>query len=554
MFKLHLDSQQSTMDWRIEGNALVSQNGVFMPFSHPMVEVQAVLVPPGRLGIFIFERPYCEPEPEIQLEYAASHDELEALKYAAQSWPLHWYFLDISASGVFIDASPLASVPVFFTDNGQRLDVSWDPLTLYPLIAPILDEHRAMLYLSHFDQPYGTDTLLAQLKKLCAGHGVRWQQHSGWSIYRQPDCKRTYPKVLKKDADPCRSFSQLLSSILQRLLPDTSVGVASGFSGGLDSSIVTAVAAKNGCNVRTYGLLMPDEGRDLQEKRRNTLITQFGLQDRTIDTAVNPPQGSYGHRPHQPMVPWEELHYAYFDAMYKQAARDNCRVFLSGFGGDELLSEYWDEMENKTQAISELTQPKGLPDFFSERIDANQRVRLSQLLATPSIYAQSSVVVATSDVAAQCLRNGLWPVHLLAMPEVVQYCHSLPHEWRAKRRLMRKVLSDWGVSHLIAYPQNTESFTTLSCQALMHCQQAQTLFPLVKLEALGWVKTCKVAQAYHRWLKGEGKGKLDIHFIAMVVLESTLDSVTAAGQSMGECWASSHNTWFAPSPNDHVLK
>lgn len=530
MFKLHLDCQQSTMNWQIEGHALVSQNGVFTPFAHPMVEVRAVLVPPGRLGIFIFERPYSEPIPDIQLEYANSHEEIEALKDAAQNWPLHWYFLDISAAGVFIDASPLASVPVFFTDSARRLDVSWDPLDLYPFIAPVLHDRRAMLYLSHFDQPYGTDTLLLQLKKLCAGHGVLWQQQSGWHVYHQPARTRTYPKVLKNDADPCESFGLLLGGALKRLLPDTQVAVASGFSGGLDSSVVTAIAAQHSLNVRTYGLLMPDEGREGQEQRRNALIAQYGLQDRTIDATVNPPEGSYGHHSHQPMVPWEELHYAHFDDMYQQAARDHCRVFLSGFGGDELLSEYWDEMDNKADAINVLTQFRALPDFLGGHVDANQRDHLDKLMATPAIYAQSSVVEATSGVAAQCLRNGLWPVHLLATPEVVQYCHSLPHEWRTERALMRKALSRWGVDNRIAYPRSTENFTALSSEALTHCQLAQAHFPLVKLDALGWVDTRKMTEAYQRWLKGKGKGILDIHFIAAVVLESTLDSVIQAQQ------------------------
>ncbi|PKE29431.1 hypothetical protein CWS43_15345 [Rahnella sp. AA] len=502
MFKLHIDLQQSSMDWHVENNALISRCGEFIPFSHPMVGVRAVLVSPGHLGIFIFEQPYDEDFTGIRL---------------------------VSAAGVFIQSSRLSTVPVFFTDNEKILDVSWDPLELYPLIEPVLHEQRALLYLSHFEQPYGFDTVLAQIKQLCAGHGVVWQQNHGWDIYQHPLRVTPYPKVLKKRADPCQSFGQLLDSTLQRLLPDPSVTLASGFSGGLDSSIVTVTAARAGYKVNTYGLLMPDEGRISQQQRRTAVIEKYGIVDHTVDTAENRPSGAaYGHTARQPMVPWEELHYACFDEIYQRAAEEGCRVFLTGFGGDELLCEYWDEMEDKASALLEYTEEQKLPDFLSKKIHQNQRDRLDKLMVTPAIYAQSSVVEAISGVAAQCLRNGLWPVHLLTTPEVVQYCHSLPHEWRAERTLMRKVLSGWGVDDLIAYPQTTENFTTLSCQTLTSCQQAMAQFPLEKLGAMGWVETREVAHAFQRWLDGVGKGKMDIHFIAAVVLESTLDSVVQA--------------------------
>lgn len=528
MFKLHMDLLQSTMDWHIENDTLVSRCGLFTPFSHPMVEVRAVLVPPGHLGVFIFERPYCEQTPGIQLEYSSDPGAVSELQQWAQDWPLHWYFIEISAAGVFIQSSPLSAVPVFFTDNENVLDVSWDPLTLYPLIEPVLHEERAILYLSHFEQPYGADTLLAQIKQLCAGFGVVWQQNRGWDVYQRPSRQTSYPKILRKNADPCRSFEQILSSTLQRLLPDKAVAVATGFSGGLDSSIVTATCARGGYDVKTYGLLMPDEGRINQQARRAALTEKYNIPDHTIDSAIKGATVSYGHTAQQPMVPWEELHYAYFEEIYQCAAQDNCRVFLTGFGGDELLSEYWDEMEDKAAAIREYSEEQRLPDFLSDRVQKNQRQRMETLLKTPAIYAQSSVLEAISGVAAQMLRNGLWPVHLLTTPEVVRYCHSLPHEWRQNRILMRQLLSRWGVSDTVAYPLATENFSTLSRQALSGCQQTIAPFRLEKLEALGWVEPAKAHHAWQRWQQGEGRGTLDIHFIAAVVLESTLDSVAAA--------------------------
>ena len=146
----------------------------------------------------------------------------------------------------------------------------------------------------------------------------------------------------------------------------------------------------------------------------------------------------------------------------------------------------------------------------------------------PKVHVQKSVMDVVAGSAAQQMRHGLWPIHLLATPELARYCHGLPEEWRANRRTLREWLGRQGLPAAVTHPLQTENFANISLDALLKCPPHRGPLHTPRLADLGLVETSAVAPAYRAWVDGTGPRSWDAHFIAMTVLETTLMSIANA--------------------------
>lgn len=517
------------------GSRFVSRDGCLELFDHPMIEAKALRGSSGRLVVAVFERPH--PGTAVmstRLSMRQCRDDLDqdavsSLREFISQWPLHWFWLELGHGRVSVESSPLPTAPVFIAENNQAALIDWDPLRLYPFIDPILDEEAAAQYISNFDQPYGPRTVIRQIKRLAAGYLAQWRPENGWKLVPPLAAEPSYPRVLETAADPVESFRNLMDGALARLLPNKAIAVAAGLSGGLDSTAMVTTASRRGHSTHTFGLIMPGSEGKAQQDRRNSTVTLFGLKDYAV--AAEPSKavpGDYGRASVDRMVPWEELHYDLFDDLYAKASTLGHSVFLSGFGGDELLLAYWDEVPNRESAMAVLRGDGDAPDFLTGRVREGQARRMEELMDTPPAYVQSSVMDAIAGTAAQYMRCGLWPVHLFATPDIVRYCHGLPQEWRENRRLIREMLQRAGLPAHVSHSSTSESFTEISRTALIHCRPDRGLLRTPRLADLGLVEPASVAIAYRSWLDRTAPPEWDIHFIAMTVLEATLRSIENA--------------------------
>ncbi len=526
MFRLRYCPKRAGGGWHVAGGRLLSPDGWIEPFDHPMIELQAV-AEGERLIVAIVERPWPasgKQAPRLTLrtgDFAA--DERQLHTFLAE-WPLHWFRLEFDGAGVTLESGPLPTAPVFTTDDRQAAVADWDPLALYGAVDPVLDDAAAH-YLASFEQPYGTRTVIRQIRRLAVGYRAGWRHGQGWEFVRPAAAPRAFPRALQTHADPVASLDGLLNAALARLLPDAATPVAAALSGGLDSTAVCAVAARRGHPTATFGLLMPGAGAAAQQARRRAGIALFGLRDgvQACDGPA-PGPGDYGRTGYGRMVPWEELHYDRFDRLYAAAAAAGHTVFLSGFGGDELMAPYWDELPDRDVQMAGASTARGVPGFLTKWVAQGRQQRLDELMSTPVAYVQRSVLEAIGGSASQAMRHGLWPIHLLATPGVVRYCHSLPQEWRTGRRLMRALLAWYGLPRSVTQPGATESFTPLSNAALAACATGGTL-QAPQLADLGLVEPDALARAFARWRRNAAPPGWDLHLIAVAVLEAALDSI-----------------------------
>ena len=490
-----------------------------------MVQSQAVVYE-GRLGLSILERPHpgTNSSPLSPLLLDVDEHTWIQTRNQTQSWALHWFWIEVDDWSLSIESSHLPTVPVFLTCNGGAARADWDPLRLYPFLQARLNWEAAAYYLSTFDQPYSNITVFEDLYHLAGGYRAHWQGGGGgWKWDRPASSPPSYPRALSLQADPIRTFESLLAASTDRLVGSLR-GVATGLSGGLDSTLVTGILARQGHEVNSFGILVPGNDVDGQIRRRTAAIKQFEIKDQIYP--VRSDYSPWSRKDRYGMVPWEELYFAPFDDLYARAAASGHQVFFTGLGGDDLLATYWDEQPDRGYTERRVLMGESeLPDFFTPRVRDGRIERARAQNDLSRSFAQRSVLDSASGMAAQTLRHGLWPIHPLITPELVRYCHALPFEYRRERKLMRDTLARWGLPKLLSHPESTESFEKTCWMAMRSCPEFLRLLRAPHLADLGLVEPARVQQAFQTWHSQRMSSSEGLHFVAIATLEATLESV-----------------------------
>lgn len=182
----------------------------------------------------------------------------------------------------------------------------------------------------------GTESLVQGIKKLQPAHMLKFSTKSGelkisryWGL---PTSKLSYDQTYLKE----KLELLLTNSINDQLKADVPVGIL--LSGGLDSSIITAIASRGGHNVQTFNVTFP--GSSLDESKHARLISDFygtrheviqgndlislDLIDQTLNIQDEPINDSS-------FIP---------TFLVMKALRGQCKVALGGDGGDELFGGY----------------------------------------------------------------------------------------------------------------------------------------------------------------------------------------------------------------------
>jgi asparagine synthase (glutamine-hydrolysing) len=531
MFSLWFGPEQPpSTPWRLFGQRFSSAYGWLAPLAHPMVSAQGFVDTSGdRVGFAVYERPATIATMHVEPLAEVGPKGLPIAKAALSKWPLHWFWIEFGSESLTIEASALPALPVFLVATGRAALASWDPLDLYSALPGDLDRDAAAHFLISFDQPYGPRTVVSGLTRLCAGYRAQWRVQEGWT-HTPPQAERPgHPRILRPEADPVGRFTTMVETTIARLAPAGGSALAAEFSGGLDSTMVAAAASGLGHQVATFGLIMPGTAGEEQRERRDTSIKLFGWQDHTVQTARRPiwssPDGRFGQ---ERTVPWEELYYDPFEQLHRQAAADGHSILLSGLGGDELLCPYWNEKPDAEAELEVLRGKRTLPCFIDREIAEKAEALSDEFNASPIAFAQRSVMASAANSAAQRLRHGLFPVHPLITPEVVRYCHALPAEWRRERRLMRQALANLGVPQSVTHPASTEDFAELCEMQMRSCPVFRDLLHARSLAGRGLVEPSAVRAAFARWCDGKTPPEWDLHFIAIVILEATLNTLRAS--------------------------
>ena len=492
-----------------------------------MVAAEAVADDRGNIGLAVLERPHRgDSVPSSIALQRGNEAELASLATRTRSWPLHWFWIECGPEEIRIASSRLPTVPVYLVRETECARVDWDPARLYPYLSDALDAEAAAHYLCSFEQPYGPRTLLRDLIRLPAGYNATFRKARGWELTSPRSEPPSYPRDLKDGAEPTLTLRRMLDATLARSICNERHPLAVSFSGGLDSTLVAGVARKRGHPVSSFGLIMPGAEGQAQRARRASSIERLGLLDMAQPAEPRSLWNRGGHG-RAAVVPWEELYHDPFDQLYAQMQARNLDVVLSGLGGDDLVMDYWSERDDAEAEIGRLSRPPAPPPFI--RVDAGEsQPRAARLHAEPRAFAQRSVLAAASNAAAQCLRHGLWPLHLLIAPEVVRYCHALPHTWRGRRRLIRDTLSELGLPREVTHPAQNESFDRWCEAAMRESELFRELVGGAPASELGLLDAELTRRSFADWCEGRAPQHWDLYFIAVVRIEETLHSVRRA--------------------------
>ncbi len=210
---------------------------------------------------------------------------------------------------------------------------SLDALRIAPGVRHELDRQAIADFLLFGQYQDNAATAFANLRRLPAGHSLTW--HSGTAeVHRYWTLPVDSTTRFARSVEYIDGFRELAErAVSDRLHPDrTSILM----SGGLDSTMVAALAAGNGREVKSFAIvydrLIPDEERHYAQLAADAL--EIPLQCLSADD-YQLFQRTAGTDPATPEPVDEPLPAVFNDHLSQVAAYSN--IALSGVGGDPLL-------------------------------------------------------------------------------------------------------------------------------------------------------------------------------------------------------------------------
>lgn len=535
--------------WTRAADGWESGSSVIRPYQHAALHA-GMFVSKSRTAVIVRER--INGQPEVNESFSVtncSERGLDQVLADARQWPLEFLELLITrrddGNQATFRCGQWGTAPVYFLVRGSILHINWDVTELYKYLATTsLEPGFAAQFILGLSHPYSSQTIFSGVSRLT---------ERARAVWRTPfeSVKISYPKPqthararpLKRGARVVETFREILSASMKRWLPTSDHPVAMELSGGLDSSIVAAMAATITTKpVKSFGMIMPGVlGSRYQRARRNEVVKRFGLSDYSFPCVDHPPFNPKSHRVRgTSVVPWAEFYEEAVGTMLSKVASDGVGVIFTGMGGDELCSYQDGELGDDFEIVEDRDSTEGeqadvelspfgspYPPFVTDLVREAAEDRDSLINDAPQPLMDTSSIESAAAVSTLYLRNKVWPISPLCTPELVQFCRKLPLGWRHKRVIERKVLTSFGCSRLVAYPkpESLENFCDVMDHALREASSGviARLFRDSRLAEQGFVDKQALSNTYKQYRLGDST--FSDQLLAAVVLELTIRSL-----------------------------
>ncbi len=207
-----------------------------------------------------------------------------------------------------------------------------------------VDEDSLYKFLTARIHDTNQDTFFKNIKRLLPGHLMIISNDGNYRIekYWNPTYTTKFASE-KSDAEYAKEFRDIfIEAVKLHLIGDVPVGVT--LSGGLDSSGITAIAAKlykeNHPNTKFYSFSAVHPGETINEEEYiDNVVEQTGVNSIKITPNVDNfwnDLDTWAYFQEEPVI--SGAPYAYYTVM--KEARKYVTVLLTGQGGDELLAGY----------------------------------------------------------------------------------------------------------------------------------------------------------------------------------------------------------------------
>jgi len=203
-----------------------------------------------------------------------------------------------------------------------------------------LDPEALDCYLAYGYVP-GDRCIMQGVNKLPPAHALLFDLESGqsrvWRYWQLPVCDDAAVEDQISEDELLVEMEALLEDAVRRqLVADVPVGVL--LSGGVDSSLITAMAVRASANIRTFTIRFPGYGSYDETEHARLIAKHFGTEhveleasDVTVDLLP-----LLARQFDEPMVDSSMIP----TYLVSKLVRQHCTVALGGDGGDELFGGY----------------------------------------------------------------------------------------------------------------------------------------------------------------------------------------------------------------------
>jgi asparagine synthase (glutamine-hydrolysing) len=281
-----------------------------------------------------------------------SHSDTEVLLAAYGAWGtdclarLNGMFAfalyDARQQTVFLARDRAGEKPLFYhlTRGTLRFASELKALFADPSLPRRIDPESLDCYLAMGYVP-GDRCILQGYNKLPPAHALLFELNSGtanvWRYWQMPDFTPEAAAGQVNELGLLDELEELLEdSVRGQLVADVPVGVL--LSGGVDSSLITAMAVRASTKVKTFTIGFPGHGA-LDETEHARLIARHFATDHT-ELVAQPTTADlipcFARQFDEPMVDSSMIP----TFLVSQLVRQHCTVALGGDGGDELFGGY----------------------------------------------------------------------------------------------------------------------------------------------------------------------------------------------------------------------
>ncbi len=249
---------------------------------------------------------------------------------------------DIAQQRLFLARDRAGEKPLFYTvsDGELRFASELKGLLADPKLPRSIDPDALDLYLAMGYVP-GDRCMVKGVKKLPPAHALLFDLAKGkakvWRYWKFP----APPEPEKEDGLESQGLLNELEVLMEdavskQLTADVPVGVL--LSGGVDSSLITAMAVRASSNVKTFTVGFPGFGTYDESEHARLIAGHFGTEHLELNAGhVNPDLlVPLAHQYDEPMIDSSIIP----TYLVCQLVRQHCTVALGGDGGDELFGGY----------------------------------------------------------------------------------------------------------------------------------------------------------------------------------------------------------------------
>lgn len=249
---------------------------------------------------------------------------------------------DARQQTIFLARDRAGEKPLFYhqADGVLRFSSELKALLSDPALPRLIEPNALDCYLAMGYVP-GDRCILQGFSKLPPAHAMLFDLQTGeskvWRYWKLPELDAA---VLQGQVDETALLDELEGlledAVRRQMVADVSVGVL--LSGGVDSSLIAAMAVRASSQVQTFTIGFPGHGKLDETEHARLIARHFGTQhtEMMAEDATSDLLPLLARQFDEPMADSSMIP----TFLVSQLVRQHCTVALGGDGGDELFGGY----------------------------------------------------------------------------------------------------------------------------------------------------------------------------------------------------------------------